>query len=449
MAKFVDLTGKTFGRLKVLYKCDYKNNNKIVYHCRCSCENHTELDVIGACLKRGTTLSCGCLNKEIVSKLNKQDITNKRYGNLVALYENGRNAKNEIVWHCKCDCGNFIDATVGSLNYGKIKSCKECSDKRIKEQAHNLNFKNLTGQTFGRLKVLGQYGKQDNNVTWKCMCSCGNKPVVSSHALLSGATLSCGCYAREINSLRKKGKRQTDYTYPKWFIDELANEEDKILAMNNTLVSTKVVSFICVKHGEYTQRVSDHIVLSNGKRRYGCPLCANTLHFSGSSNENEIRNYVLKLLPNEIIERANILEIGKRKKEIDIYIPRLKIGIEYNGSAFHASENGVYGNKDRYYHRDKFLQAKKQGIHLITVFDKDYEENKWLILERIRHILLDNDKKFFIPNNDTEYTDNDYDTGEWLLDYGYHYVGQKEPESFIYNKFLVYRSGISIWEYNK
>lgn len=31
MAKFVDLIGKTFGRLKVLYKCDYKKNNKIVY----------------------------------------------------------------------------------------------------------------------------------------------------------------------------------------------------------------------------------------------------------------------------------------------------------------------------------------------------------------------------------------------------------------------------------
>ena len=61
-------------------------------------------------------------------------------------------------------------------------------------------------------------------------------------------------------------------------------------------------------------------------------------------------------------------------QEIDAYIPQYNIGIEYNGSAFHASLNGVYDNKDKYYHRDKFLQAKKQGIHLISIFDVDWND---------------------------------------------------------------------------
>ena len=41
-------------------------------------------------------------------------------------------------------------------------------------------------------------------------------------------------------------------------------------------------------------------------------------------------------------------------KEIDIYLPQIAVGIEYNGSWCHASENGVYDDKDKYYQSKKF-----------------------------------------------------------------------------------------------
>jgi hypothetical protein len=58
--------------------------------------------------------------------------------------------------------------------------------------------KDLTGQQFGRLRVLKLNGKNKwGNYLWLCQCSCGNEKIVASGKLLSGNTQSCGCYQQE------------------------------------------------------------------------------------------------------------------------------------------------------------------------------------------------------------------------------------------------------------
>ena len=88
---------------------------------------------------------------------------------------------------------------------------------------------------------------------------------------------------------------------------------------------------------------------------------------NGSVCELSIKDYIQKLYPIYSFKKTRKVLDGY---EIDIYIPEIKVGIEYNGSAFHASKNGIFSNKDKYYHRDKFLLARSKGIKLITVFDK-------------------------------------------------------------------------------
>ena len=65
--------------------------------------------------------------------------------------------------------------------------------------------KDLTGQPFGRLIVIREYGRSKNRqVTWLCRCDCGGEVVVTSDHLRSGHTKSCGCLQREkIASLNK------------------------------------------------------------------------------------------------------------------------------------------------------------------------------------------------------------------------------------------------------
>ena len=58
--------------------------------------------------------------------------------------------------------------------------------------------KDLTGQTFGRLTVIREYGRsKDGKIMWLCRCDCGGEVVVTSDHLRSEHTQSCGCLQRE------------------------------------------------------------------------------------------------------------------------------------------------------------------------------------------------------------------------------------------------------------
>jgi hypothetical protein len=66
-----DLTGMQFGRWTVL-KLAKSKNHQSKWLCRCNCENKTERIVFGFSLVSGESTSCGCRNREIVSKTHKK-----------------------------------------------------------------------------------------------------------------------------------------------------------------------------------------------------------------------------------------------------------------------------------------------------------------------------------------------------------------------------------------
>lgn len=55
------------------------------------------------------------------------------------------------------------------------------------------NFKNITGQTFGRLTALHYKGSRK----WEFKCSCGTIKVASGKDVRTGKTQSCGCLNKE------------------------------------------------------------------------------------------------------------------------------------------------------------------------------------------------------------------------------------------------------------
>lgn len=74
--------------------------------------------------------------------------------------------------------------------------------------------KDLTGQRFGRLIAVRDIGVL-NNVPgrnscrlWECQCDCGNTTEVITSALISGNTLSCGCFGKD----RIAETQRHDYT---------------------------------------------------------------------------------------------------------------------------------------------------------------------------------------------------------------------------------------------
>lgn len=63
---------------------------------------------------------------------------------------------------------------------------------------HSYNFKDLTGQRFGRLLVISLNYIDNGKAYWNCKCDCGNQLSVLRSSLTSGNTKSCGCLHKEL-----------------------------------------------------------------------------------------------------------------------------------------------------------------------------------------------------------------------------------------------------------
>lgn len=75
----------------------------------------------------------------------------------------------------------------------------------------------LTGKQFGRLTVICRgedYVSPSGarTVRWLCKCSCGNPKLllIQRGALTSGATVSCGCYQKEIAALTGRNNAKSN-----------------------------------------------------------------------------------------------------------------------------------------------------------------------------------------------------------------------------------------------
>ena len=92
---------------------------------------------------------------------------------------------------------------------------------------------------------------------------------------------------------------------------------------------------------------------------------------------------IQKILPNEeiILNDREVLD----GKEIDIYIPSKKIGIELDGVYWHSK-------KDKKYHLEKTKLANEKDIKLLHFWDKEYTEKKEIVLNMIRSKLGSNNR---------------------------------------------------------
>ena len=80
-----------------------------------------------------------------------RDITGRRFGQLTALAAtDARDAKGNVVWRCRCDCGEETDISYNVLLYTNVISCG-CR-RRAHNQLNNLYLTHVDGTSLEMLK---------------------------------------------------------------------------------------------------------------------------------------------------------------------------------------------------------------------------------------------------------------------------------------------------------
>lgn len=151
-------------------------------------------------------------------------------------------------------------------------------------------------------------------------------------------------------------------------VDELSmkfNRHDKTILNAVERLNISVVRFNRDEH--YYINESDLPILSD--------FFSKTDACGKSYSEKELVDFVKSICSDEVMENTKRII---SPKELDIYIPKMKLAIEYNGLHWH-DENHV----DKNYHLVKTNMCNEKGIDLIHVFEDDWLEHKEIVKSMI------------------------------------------------------------------
>lgn len=103
----------------MLYGYKYVNGKPRTY-CKCKGVDNKEYIIRADALRTGATKHIEGAGNKSESK----DISGMIFGCLTALEPTDKRASNgNIIWHCKCSCGNYIDVAISNLIRGHTRSC--------------------------------------------------------------------------------------------------------------------------------------------------------------------------------------------------------------------------------------------------------------------------------------------------------------------------------------
>jgi hypothetical protein len=179
-------------------------------------------------------------------------------------------------------------------------------------------------------------------------------------------------------------------------------DESNTLKLNNILrfLNPSLIGGDKDKIGQFlTQSFpseSDEIIYEYGYRDRDCIERAVKEEINSETKNPFLRFGIKEIYNGEIIENFRY-----DRKEIDIYLPELKIGFEYNGLYWHSELN-----KNKNYHYDKLLFFNNLGINLIQVWEDDWKYKQNIIKSMISNKILKSERIFARKCEIKEIVDN-------------------------------------------
>lgn len=280
----------------------------------------------------------------------------------------------------------------------QLYECQLCKDgimRTMRDLTYHLRITHNTAQDEYILNTLLQGAHPT------CACGCGKKTKINSYSpphatkFISGHNKSTLGYVfppeakekmhdaamRRIKCAKIENKTLPMHTRNAVFFRAYGSAENysRLLETKNIrLISTheeiftlpaRPIKFLClVTNKEFEcksfEAVSPYVVHTRG------------------AEQREVADFVRSIYSGNVV--VNTQTVLPTKKEIDIYLPDIKVGIEYHGNYYHSE---VSGKKSDVYHLQKTLSAESIGIHLIQIFSDEWASQNRIIKEKIKAVI--------------------------------------------------------------
>lgn len=297
-----------------------------------------------------------------------RQVHGERYGYSLTRYTK---AKEHVEIVCRT-CGHCFRQTPDDHLRGK--GCAKCAGNHKRTQE---DFVEDSRKIHGERYEYGRYTGRDNYLEILCR-NCGQTFEITANNHLNGYGCKV-CYPGFVDPCRmseeERGAKLGE------FISEVSElYQGKYDYSEFDYITSRTPStIICPEHGRFLKTPYLH------RKGYGCPVCASSISKGQKYWIEFFRQY------GEVL--VDTYPFGE-KKQIDIYLPELRLAVEYNGiPGHHSSSTGIEffdrGTKHTEYHKEKYELCKKHGITLIHIFEFE-NTKKWE--RRLREYLKEPDR---------------------------------------------------------
>lgn len=254
-------------------------------------------------------------------------------------------------WNCiRFKDGNKLNCSVDNLEWYPVDRAKRRSVDTIKRELE-MKFPRLD------FSLLTTY--KNNKTKFKVICPI-HGPFDTSYNGITSTEYGCKACAQEVITSKNTYTQQEFLALCEGKFGDKFDYSKVVYQGAHDVVTVKCNA--CLReYGLKAYRLLQSI---------GCKYC------SASSKQVELFNYLSRYDPDiQFDHRPSWLRFNKDDrvpKELDIFLPRYNLAIEYNGTYYHR--DSALGSE---FHLKKYNICKDNGITLIHIFDtEDFDE--WL-----------------------------------------------------------------------
>lgn len=288
----------------------------------------------------------------------------------------------------KCDCCAEVKKTFANFKTRKHDLCISCTRKKTMKKVHenmsandrkelNKKISEKTKQAASKIppekrkqmtkKMLVSIDWEKRNKKWQqTMLSKSDKEKNKMYKKVS-------------ESMKKRYQEYGPWNLSKKYSGSRFSTIDCKYYKRGIHSSNEIITIKCDNCNNDFETI--RMAAARQEREHpGFIQCINCVNSAKSLKEKEVVKFLKNLGINNIIENSKSII---PPQEIDIYLPEYKLAIEFNGLYWHSEQVGV----DKNYHINKTNECEKLGIHLIHVFQDDWEYKQEIVKSRLINIL--------------------------------------------------------------